>query len=294
MKLRFLPILLLPLLIFNSCDKKKINELNESLARLQEQNEQLIQENNSIKKYIEDVAMLVESVDQDLDSIMRAEADIRQLSEGVVSGTEGQAANIQTNIKNKLGLIGQYIMESRQKIGELEKQLGASRNELKGLKSMVANLKSKLQEKESEITGLMKEIGMLETDIAKLGEEIRAKDQMIGDQETIIQEQNKRYYIFASEKDLQEKGIIKKEGGFLGIGKTIKLSPTLDTQYFTAIDMESDLVIIVPYNSEKLRFISPHQDAAYELEGVANQTTIKIIDPEQFWEASKCLVVAIK
>lgn len=294
MKWKFLPILLMALLLFVACDKKKINELNENVATLKQQNEQLIQENNSIKKYIEDVAMLVQSVDQDLDSIMRAETDIKQLSEGVVSGEEGQAAYIQTNIRNKLGLIGQYIMESRQKISDLEKQLATSRQNLKGLKVMVANLKSKLEEKESEIAGLMKEVGMLETDVARLGDEIKVKDQTIDDQQSKIQEQNKRFYIFASEKELQNKGIIEKEGGFLGLGRTTRLSSTLDTQYFTTIDMDSDLEINVPYKSDKLKFISPHQADTYEIEGEGDQTMIKITDPEQFWEASKCLVVAVK
>jgi len=281
-------LILVPLLLLVSCDKGKINELNEQVARLQEQNQQLTEENTSIKKFIEDVTKLIESVNKDLDKIVETEIDIRKMSEDIELG------KVEGEIKNKLGLIGQYILNSKEKINAIEKKLAASKKNLKGLNKLVSNLKTKLETRINKIGTLMKDVGILETDILKLTEEIKKKEQKIGDQESIIAEQNKRYYIFDKGKELKKKGVIKKEGGFLGIGRTTKVSPNLNTEHFNVIDVKTDHEINIPHKMKKLKFISPHKNDSYELTGDDNQTTLKILDPAQFWQATKCLVVVVK
>ncbi len=281
-------LVLLPLFLLISCDKGKINELNEQVARLQHQNEQLSSENAEIKTYVEEISKLLESVESDLDKINEVEIDIRKMTEAAgLSKVEG-------DVRTKLGLIGQHILDSREKISELERQISASKADLKGVKSLVASLKTKLATKENEITTLMQEMGILETDIVKLGDEIKEKDIRIVDQESIIEEQNRRYYIFDKEKALKEKGIIKKEGGFLFFGKVTKVSPNLDTEHFNVIDSESDFEISIPRKTNKIKIISPHQVDSYELTGDENQTTLEILDAGQFWKATRCLVVVVK
>jgi len=281
-------LVLLPLFLLISCDKGKINKLNEQVARLQHQNEQLSSENAEIKTYVEEISKLLESVESDLDKINEVEIDIRKMTEAA------GLSKVESDVRTKLGLIGQHILDSREKISELEKQISASRHNLKGVKSLMANLKTKLETKENEIATLMQEIGILETDITKLGNEIKEKDIRIVDQESIIEEQNRRYYIFDKEKALKEKGIIKKEGGFLFFGKVTKMSPNLDTEHFNVIDSESDFEISISHKTNKIKIISPHQVDSYELTGDENQTTLKILDAGQFWKATRCLVMVVK
>ncbi len=281
-------LLLLPLLLLVSCDKKKIAQLTNDLDSLKAQNEQLVQENSSIKMYVEEVSKVIESVDQDLDKIAKTEIDIRQMSEGAKPGT------MQSEIKNKLGKIGQYIVDSKEKISELEEKLLANKQEIKGLRTMVANLKAKLADKENEIADMMQEIGVLKSDIDKLGVEIKTKEELIADQESIIEENRKRYYVFGTEDELKDKGVIVKEGGFLGIGRTTKVAPTLDVQYFNVIDGEEDFEISIPAGLNKIKIISPHDAVSYELTGDKDMAMLKILDPDKFWEATKCLVMVIK
>jgi peptidoglycan hydrolase CwlO-like protein len=294
MKFKILFVLLLVPFLFISCDKQKINQLNEQVAQLQAENEQLKQENDEIKMYVEQIARLIESIDKDIESIIETEADIRELSEDLKTGKAPGAAKLEGEIKNKLGQIGRFILDSKDRISDLEKRLATSKQDIQGLKSMVANLKTKLEAKENEVAALMQEIGVLETDIVRLGDEIKEKDIKIADQETIIEEQNKRYYIIDKQKALAEKGIIRKEGGFLGIGRTVKLSPNLDTQYFSVIDFETDLEIGIPFKPDKIKIISPHPINAYELMSAGDQAILKILNPGQFWQATKCLVIAVK
>jgi len=281
-------ILLLPFLLLISCDKKKIAQLTDDLDSLRAQNEQLAEENSSIKMYVEEVSKVIESVDQDLDKIVETEIDIREMTEGAKPGT------MQTELKKKLGKIGQYIVDSKEKISELEEKLLANKKEIKGLKTIVANLKTKLTNKENEIADLMQEIGILKSDIDKLGIEIKTKEELIADQESIIEEHKKRYYIFGTESELKEKGIIVKEGGFLGFGRATKVAPSLDIQYFNVIDGEADYEISVPVGMNKIKIISPHDAISYELTGDKTLAMINILDPDQFWEATKCLVMVTK
>jgi hypothetical protein len=281
-------LLLLPLLLLVSCDKKKVAQLTNDLDSLKAQNEQLVQENRSIKMYVDEVSKVIESVDQDLDKIVENEIDIRQMTEGAKPGT------MQAEIKNKLGKIGQYILDSKAKISDLEEKLLANKQEVKGLKTLVANLKAKITDKENEIADLMQQIGVLKSDIDKMGVEIKTKEELIADQQSIIEEHRKRYYVFGTENELKDKGIIVKEGGFLGIGKTTKVAPTLDIQYFNVIDSEEDFEISIPVGMNKIKVISPHDAISYEISGDENLAMLRILDPDKFWEATKCLVLVIK
>jgi len=103
-------LLALSLLLLVSCDKGKINELNEQVARLQHQNEQLTNENAEIKTYVEEISKLLESVESDLDKIDEVEIDIRKMTEAAGLG------KVEGDVRTKLGLIGQHILDSREKI----------------------------------------------------------------------------------------------------------------------------------------------------------------------------------
>ncbi|HEX9973039.1 MAG TPA: hypothetical protein VGD14_13295 [bacterium] len=287
MKVKIL-LILLPLLLLVACDKKKIAQLTNDLDSLKAQNAQLVQENSSIKMYVEEVSKVIESVDQDLDKIVETEIDIREMKEGAKPGT------LQSEIKDKLGRIGQYIVDSKAKISDLEAKLLAGNQEIKGLKTMVANLKAKLETKENEIAALMKEVGVLESDIEKLGIEIKTRDEQIANQESIIEEHKKRYYVYGTEDELKDKGIIVKEGGFLGFGKTIKIAPGFDIQYFNIVDGEEVFEVSMPVGIDKVKIISPHDAISYQISGDENLALLKVLDPDQFWEATKCLVIVTK
>jgi septal ring factor EnvC (AmiA/AmiB activator) len=274
--------------LFLACNQGKIDELTEKVNNLEAQNLQLQEENNSIKAYVEEMAQLIESVGEDLENITRTEVDIRKLTEG------GKPGTLEGELKEKLGNIGKYIIDTREKINDLDKQLAESKHNVQGLRSMVKNLKSQLADKETEVATLLEEIGVMQADIDRMGVEIKDKETMIADQESLIEEQVKRYYVVAKEGDLKKNGIIMKQGGFLGIGKSTKISPELDTQYLTQINALDDKQIDIPYNVKKLKILSPHSAGSYELTGDANQSMLTILDPNKFWASSKYLVIAMK
>ncbi|MCP4581683.1 MAG: hypothetical protein GY839_08670 [candidate division Zixibacteria bacterium] len=264
-----------------SCNQGEIDRLTAEVDNLTTQNQQLADENNEIKTYVNEVDKLIEEVDEDLGKIVETEADL----EGSTKAED---------LKNKLTLIGQHIVDSKDKITDLENKLATSKTDMKGLKRLVANLRGKVEAKEAEVVVLMQEKGVLESDIADLGLVIEEKKQVITDQEMVIEEGKKRWYVYDKEKGLKEKGIITKTGGFLGLGKSTKVTADLNVADFTEIHSEADLMISIPHPMKKVKLLSSHKANSYQLLENGEQTTLEIANADAFWAATKFLVVATK
>jgi hypothetical protein len=105
-------------------------------------------------------------------------------------------------------------------------------------------------------------------------------------------EMRTKYVYAATSKELKERNIMTKEGGFLGIGATKKLSSDFDTSVFQAIDMQETHRI--PVSSKKASLLTRHPEGSYVFNEDGKETeSLEITDPERFWEHSKYLVVVL-
>ena len=101
------------------------------------------------------------------------------------------------------------------------------------------------------------------------------------------------YYMAAPREELEEKGIITEEGGFLWglLGSTTVMSSGFDPASFTALDKTSEQTIRIPGHVAE---ILPRRNA--DLFAVSetdeNGTELKILQPEKFWQ-DKYLVVVL-
>ena len=107
---------------------------------------------------------------------------------------------------------------------------------------------------------------------------------------------NTVYYAVGTKDELMKKGVITKEGSkFLVFGGT-RLEPArnLNPEAFTAIDKTQNTSIPLPRNDKKYKIIS-RQSPIYLAAGVAKDGkvtgTVEIAQPEEFWSASKYLIL---
>jgi len=107
---------------------------------------------------------------------------------------------------------------------------------------------------------------------------------------------NTVYYAAGTRDELIKKGVITKEGSkFLIFGGT-RLEPArnLDPQAFTAIDKVTNTSIPLPRTDKQYKIIS-RQSPSYLAPGVAKDGkvtgTLDIARPEEFWSASKYLIL---
>ena len=103
---------------------------------------------------------------------------------------------------------------------------------------------------------------------------------------------NTAYYAFGTKKELIEKGVISKEGGFIGIGKTSKVKDDFNKEYFTKIDITNTNSINI--GAKKAKILSTHPTSSYKLIGEKMVEKIEITNAEEFWSSSKYLVVIIE
>ena len=107
-------------------------------------------------------------------------------------------------------------------------------------------------------------------------------------------EMNKVGYVVGTKTELLENNVVTKEGGFIGIGKTKKLSDDLNLNYFT-YNSKTDLNYIL-IGSRNIKLITSHPSSSFQL--IKNQENVidslLIIHKEEFWQNSKFLVIEVK
>jgi predicted nucleic acid-binding Zn-ribbon protein len=193
--------------------------------------------------------------------------------------------------------LNSLLDQNRAKIASLNEQLRKSGGSIKGLQTRIASLEASMKESEEQISQLKTtlaskeiQIGDLNTRVTGLTTTIAEKDAQISDQ---VGEMNKAYIVSGTYKDLKEKGIIAKEGGFLGLGKKEVLTGTFSDNSFSKIDLS--LTKTIPVNSKEVKLITDHPTGSYELIRENNKIAyIEIKDASQFWKISRYAVVEIK
>ncbi|MDB4534467.1 hypothetical protein N9242_06290, partial [Vicingaceae bacterium] len=123
-----------------------------------------------------------------------------------------------------------------------------------------------------------------------LFEEYNNRIEELGDQED---ELNTAYYCYGSAKELEGQGVVSKKGGFIGIGKTAKLSDDFNKEYFTKVDIS--IINHIDLMSKKVKIVTNHPSDSYKIEGEdGSAEKLVILDSEAFWSASKYLVMVVE
>lgn len=193
--------------------------------------------------------------------------------------------------------LNKLMEQNRAKIASLNEQLRKSGSSLKGLQTRIASLEASMKQSEEEVSQLKTvlaskevQIGDLNTKVTGLTTTIAQKDKMLSNQVT---EMNKAYVVSGTYKSLKEKGIVVKEGGFLGLGKKDVLAGNFSDNSFSKIDLSSTTTI--PVDAKEAKLITDHPSGSYELIRENNKIAyIEIKDANQFWKISKYAVVETK
>lgn len=196
--------------------------------------------------------------------------------------------NMKDQIMDDIDLINNLLLDNKKKMSALNSRLSKSNLKITELEKMIERLASQMQEKDAEIADLHTKLAEANNQLMVLFEEYNNRIEELGDQED---ELNTAYYCYGSSKELKEQGVISKSGGFIGIGKTEKLSDDFNKEYFTQIDVS--LINEIEIMSEKIKIITNHPSSSYKIEGDVN-SVIVILNADEFWGASKYLVIVVE
>lgn len=284
-------LFVLSVMVLVSCGQHK-----REIARMQSKQDSLaqlgVQKDNSILEFIG----AMNEIQTNLDSIKTIE---KIVSVQATPGTELKA-EAKKRILEDIAQINNLLQKSKELVKSLQGKLRASNVKIKELENMISLLNKQLVEKDGEIARLNQELENLHLDVANLNQKI---DKITTESEKTISEKNKTineqtiamntaFYAFGTKKELTEKNVIEKEGGVLGMGKTIKMKKDFNRDYFMKIDIREFNQL--PLNTKKAKIVTTHPADSYHFTGVKTIESLVIDKPEEFWKASKYLLIVVE
>lgn len=245
--------------------------------------------------------------DNELNDMMTTLNDIqegfRQINEaeGRVNLSKGQPETSQREeIMENLAFIQRTMQLNRELIARLQQQLKtntSASSKLKAtLEATIEGLNSELEAKNKQMADLTAELEQKNLYIAKQGEQITALNQNVNDltaqneaKSRTMAAQDKElhtgWYVFGTKRELKEQNILQR-------GDVLR-SDQFNKDYFTRVDIRVDKVIKLYSKSAKL--LTNHPAGSYSLDRDSQgQYTLRITNPQEFWRASRYLVIVVK
>jgi TolA-binding protein len=286
-------LFVLSVMVLVSCGQHK-----KEIARMQAKQDSIaqlgVQKDNTILQYIG----AMNEIQTNLDSIKTIE---KIVSVQTTPGTELKA-EAKKRIIEDVAQINNLLQKNKELVKSLQGKLRNSNLKIAELEKMIEILNKQVGDKDSEIASLKQELEKLHVDVAGLNQKIetitaesektiKEKTQTIDAQTVAL---NTGFYAFGTKKELTEKNVIEKEGGVLGMGKTIKIKKEFNRDYFQKIDIREFKQL--PLNTKKAKLVSYHPDGSYHFTLTAKKTVENLVidKPEDFWKASKYLLIVVE
>lgn len=202
-----------------------------------------------------------------------------------------------TRIIEDIRMVNNLIEENKEKIAQLNKKLKKSGIEIKSLNEKVKLLSQTIEERDMnietltiELTKKDAELGVLNQMITKVIDTVKFQKKVIAEQTSQL---NKAYIAHGNYKELKEKNILIKDGGFLGLGKSKSIEEDLSNEHFTMVDVTKTKSFAL--YSKEAELITEHPAGSYEwVEENDTITYMIVLNPEEFWKISKYAVVETK
>jgi myosin heavy subunit len=282
-------VIFLVLVFFASCQKYKreISSLNTSKDSIQ----QVVNARND--KILDYVASFNE-IQGRLDSIKRIQ---KVLNVNLSDPNREVQQTEKDKIVEDINLINNLLEENKKMVASLKSKLKKSNLRVSELEKMIVNYQKQIEEKDYEISDLKSQLEKMQIDITQLNQKITViSDESNKKSETIQQqkeEMNTAWYCFGSKDELVKNNVVEKVGGFVGLGKTVKIKSGFNRDYFKKVDIRKfpEVMLMV----KKAQLISVHPDGSYHFTGTEKSVENLVIDnPEEFWKAAKYLVILVE
>ena len=277
MNYRILPLLLL---VFVACKQEpQGNNDDLTVSSLEAQLESLNRENQRKDSMISEALRFYQEIERNLESI-----DVRQrnLSE---SNSEGSQFADKEWIINEIKQINHLREQNQRKVKQLQKDLKSSGVEVAELQELIRKLMEDVQSRDEQLAVVKEELERSNAELARLFDAYQEQE---FDLQVAQEDANRVFYVYGTEKELVDNGVLDKKNGFIGIGKKIEMREDLNLDYLSEIDVrDTDNIQITGKNP---KIMTTHPANAYHWEG----QNLVIDQPTSFWKLSKVLVVVVK
>ncbi|MFP4019219.1 MAG: hypothetical protein ACLFUH_08210, partial [Bacteroidales bacterium] len=266
----------------------------KELEELKQENEELIEQVKKKDSRIQELKNQLSRVEKNLESMIESK------STGDLSGLDKVG-----KLKQRLEKVNEMVQETKEKREDFEKDLSGARYQANKYKKEADNLDKELKEHKDSLQVITEDleakVEKIKEMTSKMDEQESEIDELSKENQTYLDSLKKQtnklntaYIAVNSGKNLENKNIIKKEGGFLGfLGQTWILNPTFNESDFKPFNKVEENKITIDAKKRKAKVITPHPESAYTMkEEEEDKTVLEITDPEKFWRVSKHLVIA--
>ena len=270
---------------------------------------QLIKENQALNDVIDQREIAFNDL---LFSMTEVEDQLKQIiqRENLVYNHSLEPVNETGNdrIIEEIGMIDQLIARSKDNIHQLEEKVKGANlktqvfqnrvnrlaSDIKEREAMIADLKQDLASRDEALKFLTVQIDSLIEDSAEKDLALQAKQSEI---DVLTEENNtlnKAYLAVGSFKELKDRGLVQRQGGFLWFGRTIDVNEDADAQQYMQVDIRE--MSQLPVQAVQLDLLSEHPADSYQIVPGDNDNmkVLEITNPEEFWKVSKYLVISKK
>ena len=248
-----------------------------------------IEQNNQELEFYQSCLFLVSD---GLDSIARADKNLMTVA------SSREKTITRESIKQDLAAYADLLTRQRERINQLEAQMGEGGKERERMKGLIGILSKQIEEKDATIQKLQKKVETQDFNVALLQDEINGlytkiatlkhENKSQAEALTVAQEMlSEGYYIIGSSSELKKLGVLSSR--FLGKSK-INVDE-IDESIFTKIDTRDFLQLTIP--SKKVTIKSQHPSTSYKLttDKKSGTTTLDIVDELDFLSVTRFLII---
>lgn len=283
---RLITALICILTLLTACQEKKTEPVKTNDASVRDSLQRVIDQKNG---EINDMMSTLNQIMEGFRLINQAEGKMEVLKNG--EATTDNTEEIRSTIheitdamqrnRELINKLRQQVRESSVRGDQIKEALNNMMQQLSEKDEQLKALQTDLDQKNIHITELDNTITALNSDVSSLKQESESKTQTISSQDKQL---NTAWYVFGTKKELQNQNIFTKNK---------VLSGNFNKNYFTKIDIRVDTEIKLYSKSAKV--LTLHPASSYTLTQDANdQYILRITNPQNFWSASKYLVILVK
>ena len=287
MKTTIAIVALCSLLVVGCSDKAKEEALQQQLSQVQSDRESVQKLLTERDAYLEGVMKEINDIYTDLEKSRVKEGTLTRRAQGV----EAKQVNLDSRkqLLDNIQDVGAALKDSRTRISNLQARVRSLGVKIAGLDTLIVNLRNTISEREQAIAQLQGKVQCLELTVAEKIATIAEKDNKLTEQTQML---NKVFYIVGTRDELEAKGVIDEEGGFLWglLGSTTVMAPTADPTVFTPLDRTKDQTIHVAGTVDE---ILPRRNAELFATTAPDESgsDLQILEPNKFWRDQYLVVV---
>lgn len=279
----------LGLLMMAACGShsQKENEDSMRIADLQAQYAEASTFNDSL-------LLLMGDIYAGLDSINAQEGLL--MTPGIGDNVDRRA-----EVRNNLTAIRERLEQNRRLLAELEKKANQNGANNAVLQRTIDQMKERIAAQDAQIEELTTRLadanqsivtlsGQVQETQAALDEETNAREEAQAQAVAAENAANTVYYVLGTNKQLKEWKVLEKR--FLG---TTKVMQGDEINYTCFKKADKRTLTAIPTGAKKVSIKSLNDEASYVIEGGKDEPkTIRITNPELFWQKTPYLVIETK